>query len=121
MIMRNKKKAWNSQETTTTPKAFQRLSKSSADLTATTMQASIQNADPIKVTVINSGVKPKTLIKPGALENPIVLKSSPWLLLVLVSPNNLTFILTPTTSICGTIQVVSRVLEVAIHKIHELN
>ena len=38
-----------------------------------------------------------------------------------VSPNNLTFILTPTTSICGTIQVVSRVLEVAIHKIHELD
>ena len=38
-----------------------------------------------------------------------------------VSPKNLTFILTPTTSICGTIQVVARVLEVAIHKIHELN
>ncbi|MFL2660782.1 MAG: methenyltetrahydromethanopterin cyclohydrolase [Alphaproteobacteria bacterium] len=37
-----------------------------------------------------------------------------------VLPNDLTFILTPTTSICGTIQVVSRVLEVAIHKIHEL-
>ena len=37
-----------------------------------------------------------------------------------VLPKNLTFILTPTTSICGTIQVVSRVLEVAIHKIHEL-
>ena len=29
--------------------------------------------------------------------------------------------MTPTTSICGNIQVVSRVLEVAIHKIHELN
>ena len=33
---------------------------------------------------------------------------------------NITFILTPTTSICGNIQVVARVLEVAIHKIHEL-
>ena len=41
------------------------------------MQASIQNADPIKVTVINSGVTPKTLISPGALEKPMVLKSSP--------------------------------------------
>lgn len=38
-----------------------------------------------------------------------------------ISSENITFILTPTTSICGTIQVVSRVLEVAIHKIHELN
>ena len=37
-----------------------------------------------------------------------------------VSAKNITFILTPTTSICGTIQVVSRVLEVAIHKVHEL-
>ena len=37
-----------------------------------------------------------------------------------VLPKNITFILTPTTSLCGTIQVVSRVLEVAIHKIHEL-
>ena len=33
---------------------------------------------------------------------------------------DITFILTPTTSICGNIQVVARVLEVAIHKIHEL-
>ena len=33
---------------------------------------------------------------------------------------NITFILTPTTSICGNIQVVARVLEVAIHKIHEI-
>ena len=41
------------------------------------MQANIQNAEPIKVTVINSGVTPKTLIRPGALEKPIVLKSSP--------------------------------------------
>ena len=37
-----------------------------------------------------------------------------------VETKNITFILTPTTSICGTIQVVARVLEVAIHKIHEL-
>ena len=37
-----------------------------------------------------------------------------------ISPKKITFILTPTTSICGNIQVVSRVLEVAIHKIHEL-
>ena len=28
--------------------------------------------------------------------------------------------MTPTTSLCGNIQVVSRVLEVAIHKVHEL-
>ena len=34
-----------------------------------------------------------------------------------VNPKNLTFIITPTTSICGNIQVVARVLEVAIHKI----
>ena len=38
-----------------------------------------------------------------------------------VPTKEVTFILTPTTSICGTIQIVSRVLEVAIHKIHELN
>ncbi len=37
-----------------------------------------------------------------------------------IKSKNLTFILTPTTSITGNIQVVSRVLEVAIHKIHEL-
>lgn len=37
-----------------------------------------------------------------------------------IPTKSITFILTPTTSICGTIQVVSRVLEVAIHKIHEL-
>ena len=37
-----------------------------------------------------------------------------------IQPENLTFIITPTTSICGNIQVVARVLEVAIHKIHEL-
>ncbi len=37
-----------------------------------------------------------------------------------IQPENLNFIITPTTSICGNIQVVARVLEVAIHKIHEL-
>lgn len=37
-----------------------------------------------------------------------------------IKTQDITFILTPTTSICGTIQVVARVLEVAIHKIHEL-
>ncbi len=37
-----------------------------------------------------------------------------------LNPENITFILTPTTSICGNIQIVSRVLEVAIHKIHEI-
>ena len=30
------------------------------------------------------------------------------------------FILTPTTSVTGNIQVVARVLEVAIHKVHEI-
>ena len=73
----NKKKAWNSQETTTTPKAFDKLSESIAALTASAIQASIQKAEPINVTVINSGVIPKTLINPGALEKPIVLNSSP--------------------------------------------
>ena len=37
-----------------------------------------------------------------------------------IKSNEITFILTPTTSIAGNIQVVARVLEVAIHKIHEL-
>jgi len=37
-----------------------------------------------------------------------------------IKPENISFILTPTTSICGNIQVVARVLEVAIHKMHEL-
>ena len=37
-----------------------------------------------------------------------------------VDPKNLTIILTPTSSIAGNIQVVSRVLEVALHKAHEL-
>ena len=38
-----------------------------------------------------------------------------------IKPENLTFILTPTTSISGNLQVISRILEVAIHKAHELN
>ncbi len=37
-----------------------------------------------------------------------------------IKSKNLVFILTPTTSVAGNIQVVARVLEVAIHKIHEL-
>ena len=37
-----------------------------------------------------------------------------------LAPNALTFIFTPTSSIAGCVQVVSRVLEVALHKVHEL-
>ncbi len=37
-----------------------------------------------------------------------------------VEPHNLTLIMTPTTSLAGTVQVVGRVLEVALHKAHEL-
>ena len=37
-----------------------------------------------------------------------------------IKPQNLTFILTPITSIAGTTQVVARVLEVALHKLHTL-
>lgn len=37
-----------------------------------------------------------------------------------ISPEQLTVILTPTTSIAGGVQVVARVLEVALHKVHEL-
>ena len=37
-----------------------------------------------------------------------------------VDPRQLTLILTPTRSLAGTVQVVSRVLEVALHKLHEL-
>jgi methenyltetrahydromethanopterin cyclohydrolase len=37
-----------------------------------------------------------------------------------LAPTGLTFILTPTTSLAGTTQVVARVLEVALHKAHEL-
>ena len=38
-----------------------------------------------------------------------------------VEPENLTLILTPTTSLAGNVQVVGRVLEVALHKAHTLN
>lgn len=37
-----------------------------------------------------------------------------------ILPTNISFILTPTTSMAGNIQIVARVLEVAIHKCHEL-
>lgn len=37
-----------------------------------------------------------------------------------VTPERLTLILTPTRSLAGTVQVVARVLEVALHKVHEL-
>ena len=37
-----------------------------------------------------------------------------------VEPSALTLILTPTQSLAGTVQIVARVLEVALHKIHEL-
>jgi methenyltetrahydromethanopterin cyclohydrolase len=38
-----------------------------------------------------------------------------------LAPEALTIVLTPTTSLAGTTQVVSRVLEVALHKAHELH
>lgn len=38
-----------------------------------------------------------------------------------IKPENLTFILTPTTSLAGTTQVVARCLEVALHKLHTLH
>jgi methenyltetrahydromethanopterin cyclohydrolase len=38
-----------------------------------------------------------------------------------IQAENLTFILTPTTSIAGTTQIVARVLEVALHKLHTLH
>ncbi|QJP13914.1 methenyltetrahydromethanopterin cyclohydrolase [Starkeya sp. ORNL1] len=38
-----------------------------------------------------------------------------------VDPSNLTLILTPTTSLAGTAQIVARVLEVALHKTHTLH
>jgi len=37
-----------------------------------------------------------------------------------VSPENVTLILTPTRSLAGAVQVVARVLEVALHKVHTL-
>jgi methenyltetrahydromethanopterin cyclohydrolase len=38
-----------------------------------------------------------------------------------ISPENLTIIVTPTSSLAGCVQVVGRVLEVAIHKAHTLH
>lgn len=38
-----------------------------------------------------------------------------------VSPDRLTFILTPTRSLAGVVQIVARVLEVALHKVHALH
>ncbi len=38
-----------------------------------------------------------------------------------VSPDKLTLIMTPTSSLAGSMQVVARVLEVALHKVHELH
>ena len=38
-----------------------------------------------------------------------------------VRPEHLTFILTPTRSLAGTVQIVARVLEVAMHKLHTLH
>ncbi len=38
-----------------------------------------------------------------------------------VSADNLTFILTPTRSLAGTVQITARVLEVALHKLHTLH
>ncbi len=38
-----------------------------------------------------------------------------------ISASNLTFILTPTSSLAGTVQIVARVLEVALHKLHALH
>ena len=37
-----------------------------------------------------------------------------------ISPKNLTFILTPTRSLAGMVQIIARVLEVALHKVHQL-
>jgi methenyltetrahydromethanopterin cyclohydrolase len=37
-----------------------------------------------------------------------------------LSPRQITLILTPTKSLAGTVQIVARVLEVALHKLHEL-
>ncbi len=38
-----------------------------------------------------------------------------------ISADNLTFILTPTRSLAGTVQITARVLEVALHKLHTLH
>ena len=37
-----------------------------------------------------------------------------------LAPSALTFVLTPTTSLAGTVQITARVLEVALHKVHAL-
>ncbi|MCB1746599.1 MAG: methenyltetrahydromethanopterin cyclohydrolase, partial [Gammaproteobacteria bacterium] len=37
-----------------------------------------------------------------------------------IAPEQLTIILTPTSSLAGGVQIVARVLEVALHKVHEL-
>jgi methenyltetrahydromethanopterin cyclohydrolase len=37
-----------------------------------------------------------------------------------IDPDELTLILTPTSSLAGAVQIVARVLEVALHKVHEL-
>lgn len=37
-----------------------------------------------------------------------------------IEPGDLTMILTPTSSLAGSVQIVARVLEVALHKLHEL-
>lgn len=38
-----------------------------------------------------------------------------------IKPENLSFILTPTSSLAGNVQIVARVLEVALHKLHTLH
>ena len=38
-----------------------------------------------------------------------------------LEPSQLTLVLTPTTSLAGGVQIVARVLEVALHKVHELH
>jgi len=37
-----------------------------------------------------------------------------------IEPQDLTFILTPTTSLCGVVQIVARSLEVSLHRVHTL-
>ena len=37
-----------------------------------------------------------------------------------IKPENLTLIITPTSSLCGSVQVIARVLETALHKVHAL-
>jgi hypothetical protein len=54
------------------------------------MHTNIQNAEPTNVTVIKLSLKPKILIIPGALENPIALKRANCVVFVLGSGNSLT-------------------------------